>query len=162
VLKPAQATPAMISKAWACLRTSIFFRQSDAMTNVRADLMASRHCIFASPAQLASRSIRAWQCKRRSRLTESVASFRTSCSEVACEVQPKTRLSRSSLTFKSGHKWAENWTVSTITRAGRRQRRCAERSFSPVGSSPSLLASVRPASRTPTQRNDRTAIRKRA
>ena len=47
MLKPAQATPAMISKAWACLRTSIFFRQSDAMTNVRADLMASRHWFLA-------------------------------------------------------------------------------------------------------------------
>ena len=91
VLKPAQATPTMISKAWACLRTSIFFRQSGAKTNVRADLTASRHCIFAPPAQLASRSKRAWQCIRRRRLTEASASFRTSCSEVACEAQPKTR-----------------------------------------------------------------------
>jgi hypothetical protein len=89
VMTPAQATPTKISKAWACLRTSIFFRQSDAMTNVRADLMASRHCIFAPPAQLASRSMRAWQCIRRKRLTEASASFRTSCGEVACEVQPK-------------------------------------------------------------------------
>ncbi len=37
-----------------------------------------------------------------------------------------------------------------------------ERSFSPGRSSPGLLASVRLASRTPAQRNDRTAIRKRA
>ena len=59
VLKSAQPTPTMISKAWACLRTSIFIRQSDARTNTRADLMASRRCIFASPAQLVSRLMRA-------------------------------------------------------------------------------------------------------
>jgi hypothetical protein len=60
VLKLAQAIPTMISKAWACLRTSIFFRQSHAMTNIPAGLMASRLCIFAAlPAQLASRLMRA-------------------------------------------------------------------------------------------------------
>jgi len=94
VPKPAWATPAMISKAWACLRTSIFFRQSDARTNIRADLTASPHCIFASPAQSVSRSTRALRCRRRKRLTGSVSSFSTSCSEIACDIQVETRHSR--------------------------------------------------------------------
>ena len=70
VPKPASATPAMISKALACLRTSIFFRQSDARTNIRADLTASRHCIFASLAPSISRSTRASRRKRRERRRE--------------------------------------------------------------------------------------------
>ncbi len=61
--------------------------------------MASRHCIFASPAQQVSRSMRARQCKRRKRLSESASSLSTSCSEVAREVQPETQRS---LSFKSG------------------------------------------------------------
>jgi hypothetical protein len=102
LLKPARATPTMISKAWACLRTSIFVPPSDARTNARVDLMVSRHCTLASPGQLASRLMRAQQCKRLKRLMESVSSFGTSRSEVACGVQPKRGVADRSLSFKSG------------------------------------------------------------
>jgi hypothetical protein len=92
----------MFSKARACLRTSIFVRQSDARTNTRADLMASRSCILASPAQLVSRLMRAWQCKRRKRLIESLSSLSTSCSKVTCEVQAKRGFAHRRLSFKFG------------------------------------------------------------
>jgi hypothetical protein len=101
-MKPALATPTMISQAWTCLRTSIFFRQSDAKTNTRFGLTASRLCILASPAQLVSRPMRAQQCKRRKQLMEPASSFSTSCSEVACEVQPKRGGADRNLPFKSG------------------------------------------------------------
>ena len=91
VLQPSRATRARISKALACLRTSISSRRSDARTNIRACLTASRRCIFASPALLRSRLTRALQCKRRKQPVESVSSSSTSCSEVACEAQPETR-----------------------------------------------------------------------
>jgi hypothetical protein len=57
-LKPAaqillQATPTMIWKARACLRTSIVVHRSDGRTtNDLAASMAWSHCTVASPAQL--------------------------------------------------------------------------------------------------------------
>jgi hypothetical protein len=76
--KPAQATPTMISKAWACLRTSISVRRSDARTNTRADLMASCPCIFASLAQAISQLLRTQQRKRQKQLMKSASSLSTS------------------------------------------------------------------------------------
>ena len=76
--KPAQATPTMISKAWACLRTSTSVRRSGARTNTRADLMASCQCIFALLARAISRLLRTQQCKRQKRLMESASSLSTS------------------------------------------------------------------------------------
>jgi hypothetical protein len=102
VLRAARTTPARISRAGACLRTSIVFRQLGARTNIRADLTASKRCIFASPVQLVSRWTRAWRCRRRKRLMESVSSFGTSCSEVTCEVQPESRCCNLRFSMKSG------------------------------------------------------------
>src|SRR5258705_12898755 len=52
-LIPLQATPTMIWKARACLRTSIFVHRSDGRTtNDLAGLMAWPHCTVVSAAQL--------------------------------------------------------------------------------------------------------------
>jgi hypothetical protein len=91
VRQPARTIPVRISKARACLRTSIFVHRSDARTNSRADATASRHCISVSLARLAPRSMRALQRRRQRQLMKSVSSFRTSCSQVACVVQVETR-----------------------------------------------------------------------
>jgi hypothetical protein len=54
-LIPLRATPTMIWKVRACLRTSIFVHRSDGRTtNDHVDPMASRHCIVVSPGRLES------------------------------------------------------------------------------------------------------------
>jgi len=92
---------------------AFFVRQSDARTNTRADLMASRHCIVASPAHSWYPDRRESSCngKRRKRLMESASSFSTHAVIVACEVEPKCGGADRSLSFKSGSSGFENWTV---------------------------------------------------
>ena len=75
----ARATPAMISKVRACLRTSIFVRRSYARTNARVESGAPRYCIVGSLSQLAYRLTRTSQCKRR-KLIKSASSSSTLCS----------------------------------------------------------------------------------
>ena len=72
---PPWATPATISKAWACLHTNtVVHRSDDRTTNAPADLTAPRRCIVVWPAHLESRLKRARQSKRPKRLME-VSSF---------------------------------------------------------------------------------------
>jgi hypothetical protein len=75
----------MISKAWACLRTSTAFHRSDATTNDRARRMAGSRCIVASPARSISRPVEMSPAKRPTRKLQCASPFLPN-NRVFCDV----------------------------------------------------------------------------
>src|SRR5882757_10589311 len=65
----------MISKAWACLRTSTAVRRSDATTNGDARRMAWSRCIVGSPARSTSRPVEMSPGKRPTRKFQCASPF---------------------------------------------------------------------------------------